>query len=119
MMRYVLSEKKDFELDEGILFFLREHRPEVLFLCNPNNPTGRLTDPILLKKSCRKAQIGECGFLLTSAFWIFGWRHQHEAFSHRAAEAVSAEGFYQKLWDGRDPAGLLSVCRCRAAAGDV
>lgn len=30
-----------------------------------------LTDPILLKKSCRKAQIGECGFLLTSVFWIF------------------------------------------------
>lgn len=50
MMRYVLSEKKDFELDEGILSFLQEHRPEVLFLCNPNNPTGRLTDPILLKK---------------------------------------------------------------------
>ena len=46
--RYTLSEKNDFAPDGGILDFLRETRPEVFFLCNPNNPTGRLADGALL-----------------------------------------------------------------------
>ena len=48
--RYTLSEKNDFAPDGGILDFLRETRPEVFFLCNPNNPTGRLADGALLKE---------------------------------------------------------------------
>lgn len=48
--RYTLSEKNDFAPDGGILNFLRETRPEVFFLCNPNNPTGRLADGALLKE---------------------------------------------------------------------
>ena len=50
MARYSLSEKNDFAPDGGILNFLRETRPEVFFLCNPNNPTGRLADGALLKE---------------------------------------------------------------------
>ena len=48
--RYTLSEKNDFAPDGGILDFLRETRPEAFFLCNPNNPTGRLADGALLKE---------------------------------------------------------------------
>ena len=50
MARYTLSEENDFAPDGGILDFLRETRPEVFFLCNPNNPTGRLADGVLLKE---------------------------------------------------------------------
>ncbi len=46
---YFLQESKDFSLDSGILDFLRREKPEVLFLCDPNNPTGRLADPDLVK----------------------------------------------------------------------
>lgn len=46
---YFLQESKDFSLDSGILDFLRWEKPEVLFLCDPNNPTGRLADPDLVK----------------------------------------------------------------------
>lgn len=46
---YFLQESKDFSLDSGILDFLRRKKPEVLFLCNPNNPTGQLADPNLVK----------------------------------------------------------------------
>lgn len=48
MARYGLAPDRDFALDEGILDFLRQTRPKVLFLCNPNNPTGRLIEPELL-----------------------------------------------------------------------
>lgn len=48
--RYTLSEEKDFAPDAGILDFLRETKPAVFFLCNPNNPTGRLAAPELLEK---------------------------------------------------------------------
>lgn len=46
--RYLLRQENDFAVDEGILSFLREKKPEVLFLCNPNNPTGRRIAPDLL-----------------------------------------------------------------------
>ena len=46
---YFLQESKDFSLDSGILDFLRREKPEVLFLCDPNNPTGQLTDPDLME----------------------------------------------------------------------
>lgn len=39
--RYVLRQENGFLLDEGFLAFLKETKPDVLFLCNPNNPTGR------------------------------------------------------------------------------
>lgn len=48
--RYPLSDGADFALDDGILAFLREERPDVFFLCNPNNPTGRLCGASLLER---------------------------------------------------------------------
>lgn len=43
--RYVLRKETAFTLDGGFLNFLQAERPEALFLCNPNNPTGRLFSP--------------------------------------------------------------------------
>ena len=39
--RYVLRQENGFGLDEGFLEFLAQTVPEAVFLCNPNNPTGR------------------------------------------------------------------------------
>lgn len=41
MRRYYLREENGFLLDGEFLRFLEQERPEVVFLCNPNNPTGR------------------------------------------------------------------------------
>lgn len=38
-----LPEEEGFVLDRRFLETLRRVRPELVFLCNPNNPTGRLT----------------------------------------------------------------------------
>ena len=56
--RYFLSEEKDFRLDEG---FLEAIRPGVgmVFLCEPNNPTGLTTPrPLLLRVLARCRQAG-------------------------------------------------------------
>lgn len=47
---YPLRQEKAFDLDRGLLPCLEAQRPEVLFLCSPNNPTGRLIPPALLEE---------------------------------------------------------------------
>lgn len=48
--RYPLLREREFLLDERILDAIRRRQPEVLFLRNPNNPTGRLIPPELLTR---------------------------------------------------------------------
>ena len=48
--RYPLREENRFLPDEGILAYLEEKKPEAVFLCTPNNPTGRLFPPALLDR---------------------------------------------------------------------
>ena len=48
--RYTLSDAADFAPDDGVLAFLRKKRPDAFFLCNPNNPTGRLCDAARMEK---------------------------------------------------------------------
>lgn len=48
--RYYLRQETEFELDERFLTFLVETMPDVVFLCNPNNPTGKTISTELLEK---------------------------------------------------------------------
>lgn len=48
--RYPLSGENDFALDQAFVSYLEKQRPDVVFLCNPNNPTGQLIEPTLLKR---------------------------------------------------------------------
>lgn len=50
MERYRLEAERDFALTEDFLEELERTDCEVAFLCTPNNPTGRLTDPALLEE---------------------------------------------------------------------
>ena len=48
--RYSLKKENHFSLTEEFLPVLARIRPDVLFLCNPNNPTGQVIGPPLLEK---------------------------------------------------------------------
>lgn len=48
--RYYLRQGNEFELDEGFLPYLRSTKPDAVFLCNPNNPTGKTIAPQLLER---------------------------------------------------------------------
>ena len=48
--RYLLKREKDFALTDDFLPALERSRPDVLFLCNPNNPTGQVIGLPLLEK---------------------------------------------------------------------
>ena len=58
--RYYLQQESAFELEEDFLSYLMETNPEVVFLCNPNNPTGKTIAPKLMKRIlifCREKNI--------------------------------------------------------------
>ncbi len=58
---YPLKRARDFALDEGILAAI-EPGLDMLFLCNPNNPTGMPADPALLQQVLQRCR--RCGVLL-------------------------------------------------------
>lgn len=70
--RYYLRQEDDFGInnaaDDGLLGFLRQERPDVLFLCNPNNPTGRLIGRSLLIEILRFCREYECRLFLDECF---------------------------------------------------
>lgn len=45
VVRHRLLEEDGFEVTETLISALERERPEVLFLCDPNNPTGKLISP--------------------------------------------------------------------------
>lgn len=51
--RYPLQRENGFALTEDFLEFLRNSDCDVLVLCNPNNPTGQIVEPVLLGKIAR------------------------------------------------------------------
>lgn len=47
---HFLKEEMNFDLDDGIFDSITKSSPDMIFFCNPNNPTGRMIEPALLKK---------------------------------------------------------------------
>ena len=47
---YYLDPGRFFDLDRGIIDHILQNKPDTLFVCNPNNPTGRLVDEVVLNE---------------------------------------------------------------------
>ncbi len=60
IIRFALRQEDDFALGGEFPDFIRKTAPDTVFLCTPNNPTGRLIDPELLTdilKTCHEMGI--------------------------------------------------------------
>lgn len=60
LVRYRLKQADNFLPGEDFLDFLQREQPRAVFLCSPNNPTGRCIDPdlaIRILTLCRQRQI--------------------------------------------------------------
>ena len=58
--RCYLRQEDDFEAGDALLDAIRREEPEVVYLCNPNNPTGKLLPETLLEtviKECKNRNI--------------------------------------------------------------
>ena len=66
--RHTLSRCTDFRLTEAVLPVLRQAAWDVVFLCNPNNPTGQLVEPGLLAEICRICREKEIRMFVDECF---------------------------------------------------
>ena len=68
---YRLREEEGFAFREDILEELREKKPDMFFLCNPNNPTGVLTSKRLLLEIAEVCQKKHILFVVDECFLDF------------------------------------------------
>lgn len=67
---FELSAKQDFQIGEEILFRIGESL-DMLFLCNPNNPTGQRIDPALLRRILSRCKENKVLMVLDECFVDF------------------------------------------------
>ncbi|MDO4542187.1 MAG: pyridoxal phosphate-dependent class II aminotransferase [Bacillota bacterium] len=64
---HILREEDDFKLGADYLDKL-DNSLDIIFICNPNNPTGLLTEPKLLHRILKKCQENSILFVLDECF---------------------------------------------------
>lgn len=134
--RYYLHAEQNFDLDEGILTAIRPGL-DVVFLCNPNNPTGRLISPDLLEAITEKCRsqgtlliVDECFIELTGAaplrpaagrFLLRAFTKTYAIPGLRLGYGICPDrGLLERLYDAAQPwtvsnvaqAAGLAACRC-------
>lgn len=74
VVRFALKEENGFSVTEELLELIETNRPNAVFLCNPNNPTGMVIDSALLTKTAKLCSengirlfLDECFFDLSDA----------------------------------------------------
>lgn len=66
--RFYLKEHTGFRLMPDLLDSIEKTRPETVFLCNPNNPTGLAADPALIEAAAEKCRAAGSRLFLDECF---------------------------------------------------
>ena len=74
-----LSAGKEFCLDEGFLEKIENSSPDMVFLCNPNNPTGKMIEPLLMQKTVNLCESKGIFLLIDECFIEFTSRSEESA----------------------------------------
>ena len=76
VLEFRSSPESDFQLDaEGLIEFLKVHRPRLLWICSPNNPTGRMVDSGDRGRLARVCADLGCLMVLDEAYRCFAPSH--------------------------------------------
>lgn len=67
---YYLKEENDFMLDEDIIDYI-DHDTNILFICNPNNPTGQLTEKKAIEKILAHCEKTDTTVVVDECFMSF------------------------------------------------
>ena len=68
LARHYLQRDEGFQITDDILESIAEQRPDLLFICNPNNPTGQLTDKRLLARIIEICEQQQCYLAIDECF---------------------------------------------------
>ncbi len=66
--RFYLKEENGFRLTPDFLGFIEKTKPEAVFLCDPNNPTGLAADPALIEAAAGKCRAAGSRLFLDECF---------------------------------------------------
>lgn len=69
--KHLLSSGNDFDLGADALETLERVRPDLFFVCNPNNPTGRVAPPELMARLAQKCDEMGAVFAVDECFLSF------------------------------------------------
>lgn len=86
---FMTKEEEGFELKREILDYLEENEFDMLFLCNPNNPTGKLVKRGLLREMIELCERKSITFMIDECFMSFvkkeadhSYMWNHKGFRH-------------------------------------
>lgn len=80
-----MKEEDDFRLPEEFLSLITADT-DILFLCNPNNPTGRLTEKALLMKIAGRCEETNTWFCLDECFLPFLEKEEEVTMKHELSD---------------------------------
>lgn len=101
VVRFELAEYNDFELTDQILPYITEDM-DMLFLCNPNNPTGRITSFELMQQIAERCEQTGCLLVVDECFLDF---------------VEGARSMTQLLWGNKHLVVLKAFTKIFAMAG--
>lgn len=92
---YLLTEENDFELADDFLEFINEEI-NMLFICNPNNPTGKAVEKGLLLKIVDRCR--EKGVLIVADECFVNFLDKEKQFSLKGEEGVFLLKAFTKMY---------------------
>ena len=114
--RFFLGEAEDFAVTDALVDAVDEST-DMVFLCQPNNPTGQLASPGLVEKLLRRCEA--CGAILAVDECFLDFLPDCKTSAARVLDSRHLQGLYQALRHGRRPAGLLPLRRRGAFREDA
>ena len=110
---YFLSEEEGFRPGEGFLDHIGKDM-DMVFFCNPNNPTGVAVEPEYLKKLAQRCRDTGTFLVLDECFEDFleeAEKYSMKGYLEEYPQMFLLKAFTKEIRHGRDPAGIRLLRR--------